>query len=289
MRDARRAASERRPSAPDGCVARRPGRSLPSCRWRPCRTSTRRQSPSWPRACATTSRRRSRRPTRRDPRRARGAAGRGPRADRGQPGGRQDRPGPGAGPLDRRRVRARAVHRRPAAGRRGGHQRLQPARGQVRVPARAGVRERGAGRRDQPRVAEDAVGPARVHAGAPRDRGQAHPRPGPAVHRARHPEPDRVRGHLPAARGAARPLHGARVARLPVGRRREGHARRALRSRPRARPRGRSTGVAEVLAAQEAVAARARQRRPAPLHRLGARRHPRATRGSSWAPARAPG
>ena len=27
-----------------------------------------------------------------------------------------------------------------------------------------------------------------------------------SVHRRRHPEPDRVRGHLPAARGAARPL-----------------------------------------------------------------------------------
>ena len=30
-----------------------------------------------------------------------------------------------------------------------------------------------------------------------------------------HPEPGRVRGHLPAARGPARPLHGARLARLP--------------------------------------------------------------------------
>ena len=40
------------------------------------------------------------------------------------------------------------------------------------------------------------------------------------VHGARHAEPDRVRGHLPAARGAARPLHGARLARLPARRRR---------------------------------------------------------------------
>ena len=74
---------------------------------------------------------------RRSPRRARGAAGRGPRADRGQPGRGQDRAGARAGALDRRRVRARAVHRRPAARRRGGHRRLQPARGPVRVPARA--------------------------------------------------------------------------------------------------------------------------------------------------------
>ena len=60
-------------------------------------------------------------------------------------------------------------------------------------------------------------GTARVHAGAPRDRGPAHARAGAAVHRRRHPEPGGVRGHLPAAGGAARPLHGARVARLSVG------------------------------------------------------------------------
>ena len=35
-----------------------------------------------------------------------------------------------------------------------------------------------------------------------------------------HPEPDRVRGHLPAARGPARPVPAAAVGRLPVGRRR---------------------------------------------------------------------
>ena len=157
-------------------------------------------------------------PGARVPRRARGASGRGPRADRGQPGCGQDRPGARAGALDRRRVRARPVHRRPAARRRGGHQRLQPARVPFRVPARTRVRQRGAGRRDQPRLAQDAVGAARVHAGAPRDRGQAHPRAGPPVHRAGHPEPDRVRGHLPAPRGAARSLHGARVARLPLAR-----------------------------------------------------------------------
>ena len=63
-------------------------------------------------------------------------------------------------------------------------------------------------------------GPARVHAGAPRDRGQAHARAGAPVPRRGHPEPGRVRGHLPAAGGAARPLHGARLARLPERRRR---------------------------------------------------------------------
>ncbi len=57
------------------------------------------------------------------------------------------------------------------------------------------------------------------------------------VPRRGHPEPGRVRGHLPAARGPARPLHGARVARLshrPAG---VGHAPRPRRERPRARPR----------------------------------------------------
>ena len=55
-------------------------------------------------------------------------------------------------------------------GRRGRHERLQPAREPLRVPPRPGVRERRARRRGQPRLAEDAVGPARVHAGAARDR-----------------------------------------------------------------------------------------------------------------------
>ena len=67
-------------------------------------------------------------------------------------------------------VRARPVHRRPAARRHRRHQRLQPARGALRVPARPDLRQRRARRRGQPRLAEDAVRPARVHAGAPRHR-----------------------------------------------------------------------------------------------------------------------
>ena len=60
----------------------------------------------------------------------------------------------------------------------------------------------------------------RRHAGAER-----------AVHRPRHPEPDRARGHLPAARGAARPLLRPNRARLPGRRRRAQH-----RPRPASRP-----------------------------------------------------
>ena len=151
-----------------------------------------------------------------------------------------------------------------------------------------GVRERGARGRGQPRLAQDAVGPPRVHAGAARDGGQAHPRAGPAVRGAGHAEPDRVRGHLPAARGPARPLHGPGLARLSHGRPGERHARRPRRARPGARPRaggrrgrhpGRSGGGRR----------RARQRGPAPLHRRDPRRRPARTRGWSWAAARAPG
>ena len=39
-----------------------------------------------------------------------------------------------------------------------------------------------------------------------------------AVHRRRDAEPGRVRGHVPASRGAAGPVHGPRFARLSVGR-----------------------------------------------------------------------
>ena len=45
-----------------------------------------------------------------------------------------------------------------------------------------------------------------------------------AVHRPGHGQPDRVRGHLRAARGPARPVPDAAAARLPDHRRRDGHA-----------------------------------------------------------------
>ena len=74
------------------------------------------------------------------------------------------------------------------------------------VPARAGLHQRAARRRDQPRAAEDAGRAARGDGGAPGDdRRRDAPARAP-VHRDRDAEPDRVRGHLPAAGGAARPL-----------------------------------------------------------------------------------
>ena len=145
---------------------------------------------------------------------ARLAAGRGPHPRRGLPGRRQDRARPRAVALDRVPVRARAVHRRPAARRHRRHERLQPARGPLRVPPRPDLRQRRDRRRDQPRLAEDPVRPARVHAGAPRHRRRDVARAGAPVHGLRDPEPRRVRGHLSAARGAGRPLHGPALARL---------------------------------------------------------------------------
>ena len=219
---------------------------------------------------------------------ARRAARRGARPDRGQPGRRQDGPRAGA----RRSVDAEYARIQCTAD-------LLPAdvvgtnvfnqrEGALRVPARAGVRERRAGRRDQPRVAEDAVGPARVHAGAPGDRRQAHARAGAAVRRARDPEPDRVRGHLSASRGAARPLHGARVARLPARRGRARHARPARRARPRARPRaGRRGRRGRSRPSRPSAGSTAATRCAATSSRCSRRRGP--TRASSWARARARG
>ena len=135
---------------------------------------------------------------------------------------------------------------------------------------------------------EDAVGPARVHAGAPRDRRRPHARARPAVRRARDAEPGRVRGHLPAARGAGRPLHGAPVARLPVA---AGEAEMLAAPRGR-RPRRASSSPSPtpptVLAAQDAALRVHASRGAAPVRRRAARAHARRTRASSSARALAP-
>ena len=81
------------------------------------------------------------------------------------------------------------------------------------------LRQRRRGRRDQPRLAQDPVGAAGVAWRRARSPSTARPTTLPsAVHGDRHPEPDRDGGHLPAARGPARPLHGARLDGLPLGR-----------------------------------------------------------------------
>ena len=103
----------------------------------------------------------------------------------------------------------------------------RPDRGTFDTELGPGLLQLPAGRRDQPRPGQGPVRAARGDAGAP-----GHDRAGelsgaPAVPRDGHPEPDRVRGHLPAARGPGRPVHDEGRRRLPE-RRRGGGRRRAL-------------------------------------------------------------
>ena len=76
------------------------------------------------------------------------------------------------------------------------------------------------GRRGQPRAGQDPIGAARSDGGAPGDgRGPAHAAAA-RVSGDRHAEPGRVRRHLSAAGGAARPLSVQAAGRLRFGRRR---------------------------------------------------------------------
>ena len=163
---------------------------------------------------------------------------------RGLPGRGKDDARQGARALGRLLVLPPPVHARPASLGRHRRERLQPALERVRVPARAGLRERPPRRRDQPRLAEDPGRAPRVHAGAAGD-GRRRLLPArAAVHGHGDAEPDRVRGHVPAARGRARPLHDADRDRLPAARRRGEDAdrereprRRSTRSSPSPAPR----------------------------------------------------
>ena len=80
------------------------------------------------------------------------------------------------------------------------------------------------GGRDQPRARQGAGGAARGDAGASGHHRRHDLSAGGAVPGARHPEPDRERRHLSAARGAARPVHAQGAGRLPHARRGEGSA-----------------------------------------------------------------
>ena len=128
-----------------------------------------------------------------------------------------------------------------------------PGPATLRHRARPRLLQLPAGRRDQPRAGQGAVGAARGHAGAPghdRRRDPSRPR---AVPGAGDAEPDRVGGHLPPARGPARPLHAEGAGRLPAPRRRD-DGRRA-----RARRAGRS--ARQVLDLDELAAPEPRPRR----------------------------
>ncbi len=85
----------------------------------------------------------------------------------------------------------------------------------LRVPPGAGVRQHRHRRRDQPGLAEDPVGAAGGDGGAHGHRGRRAAPGAAAVPGGGHPEPGRDGRHLPAARGAARPVPGEAVGRLP--------------------------------------------------------------------------
>ena len=89
--------------------------------------------------------------------------------------------------------------------------------------------------------------------------GEPRPLPGP-VHRARDAEPGRVRGHVSAARGAARPLPLQARARLP---RRGGRARDPRAAPPRRRARRRSTTCSRSSTRASYAPRSARSTRPA--------------------------
>ena len=147
----------------------------------------------------------------------------------------------------------------------------------LRVQAGRDLRPDRGRRRDQPRLAQDAVRAAGVDGGAPGHRRRHQLRTAQPLHGDRHPEPGGDGGHLPAARGAAGPVHRPGVHRLPQPRRRVEDARRARRRLPagrpaagRARPRDRQTHRGRTAGAR---------RRPGAAVRGGAgRRHPQPPR-----------
>ena len=139
--------------------------------------------------------------------RARLPARAGAPADRGRARAREDADDQDDRRGARRLVLAHPVHARPRPLRPGRHAHLPSRRGHLRHRARPGVLQLPPRGRDQPRAREGAVGAARGDAGAPGDDRPRHaPRARP-VPRDGDAEPDRVRGHLPAARGPGRPLH----------------------------------------------------------------------------------
>ena len=147
-----------------------------------------------------------------------GLLSRWPHPARGRPGPGQDADDQDARRRPRRIVQARPVHAGPHAVGPRRHAHLPPVRRLVPDGARAGVRELPPRRRDQPRAGQGPVRPPRGHAGAAgHDRWRHARRPG-AVHRPRDGEPDRGRGHLPAARGPGRPVHAQDRPRLPTRR-----------------------------------------------------------------------
>ena len=160
----------------------------------------------------------------------------------GVPGRRQDDDGARVRGGARALAQPRPVHARPAAGRHHRHDRALRGprdRAAAAVRARPGLLQPAARRRDQPRLAAHPERAAGGDAGADGD-GRRHHAPAAApVLGARHPEPDRDAGHLPAARGAARPLPAEAAVRLPRPRGADRDRRRCAAAEHRAARAGR--------------------------------------------------
>ena len=174
-----------------------------------------------------------------------------PPADRGRAGPREDAHREDDRQRARRHLPARPVHARPRALGPRRHAHLPRRLGHLRHGAGARLLQLPARRRDQPRARQGAVGAARGHAGAPgHDRAHDARRARP-VPRHGDAEPDRVRGDVPAAGGAGRPLHAQDPGRLPRARR-GAHRRAALARRPARAPLGARARRSARAAAQGA-------------------------------------
>ncbi len=161
-----------------------------------------------------------------------------PCADRGRPGHGQDRPGQGDRPQPRLLVPAHPVHAGPAALGRLGVVDLQPEDTGVRVPSGTDHEPDRARRRDQSGHPQDAVRSPRVHGGAPGHDRWHHLPDARSVPRDRHPEPDRIRGHVRPAGGPAGPVHAPAQARLSATDRGDRHPRRTEADPSTGGPRG---------------------------------------------------
>ena len=154
---------------------------------------------------------------------------------------------------------------------------LQPEDPGVRVPAGPDLQPGRPRRRDQPGDAQDAVRAARMHGGAPGD-DRRHDLPDARpVPRHRHPEPDRVRGHVRPARGPARPVHAPPPARLPAADRGDRHPRRAEADPPARGARGGPDGRGPARDAGGRPRDLRRLDRVR-LHRPAGQRHPQPSR-----------
>ena len=169
------------------------------------------------------------------------------------------------------------VHPGPRALRPGRHAHLASGHRALRHRARTGVRQLPPRRRDQPRAGEGAVGAAGGHAGAAGDdRRRDLPRPD-AVPRARHAEPDRVRGHLSPAGGPDRPVPHEGARRLPE-RGRGGRGGRAIAGRRGERARARDPRRPRAPHAGDGHGVRRPFGHRLRRHARGRHAHPRALR-----------